>query len=96
MHRFGKLVIQFFESKEGSEHMKRRNSEGGESLCVSKEQLIEAMEVNLCSVRSESQLEQEINFSLFYLFSWSRNLNELDINRLFTMQKIKINWPKSQ
>ena len=94
MHRFGKLVIQFFENKEGNERMKRRVSVGGERLLVSKEQLEEAMELNLSSVRSEAQLQEEIDFTIFYLFSWSHTLSELDVSRLFSMQEVEINWPK--
>ena len=59
---------------------------------VSKEKMEEALENSLSSLQSEDFLHEEIDFTIFYLFSWSRNLNELEVGRLPTMLDQDINW----
>jgi hypothetical protein len=46
-------------------------------MIVGKERMEDALESSLTSLESEEFLHEEIEFTIFYLFSWSRNLNEL-------------------
>lgn len=95
MSRFGKLVQQFLDfSQQGTrEQMLRKTTrEGDKAQLVSKEKMEEALENSLSSLQSEDFLHEEIDFTIFYLFSWSRNLNELEVTRLLTMLEQDLNW----
>lgn len=78
MSRFGKLVQQFldFSQQGGREQMLKRTArESDKTQVISKEKMEEALENSLSSLQSEDFLHEEIDFTIFYLFSWSRNLN---------------------
>ena len=67
LFKFGKLVQQSLDMKEnGRESSKKQNF-------VSKEAMVEALETTLCSIQSESFQQDEIDFTILYLFSWSHN-----------------------
>lgn len=95
MSRFGKLVQQFLDfSQQGSREqmLRKATRESDKTQVVSKEKMEEALENSLSSLQSEDFLHEEIDFTIFYLFSWSRNLNELEVGRLPTILEQDINW----
>ena len=95
MSRFGKLVQQFLDfSQQGTrEQMLRKTTrDSDKSQLICKEKMEEALENSLSSLQSEDFLHEEIDFTIFYLFSWSRNLNELEVGRLLTMLEEDLNW----
>jgi hypothetical protein len=88
--KFGKIVQQSLDVKDG---VTLRETQ--KNAFVSKETMVDALENSLSSIQSETFLHDEIDFTIFYLFSWSRNLEKLEVKRLFTMFQDGVNWPLS-
>lgn len=88
LFKFGKLVQQSLDVKEGL-----GLRETGKMTVVSREAMIDALENSLSSIQSETFLHEEIDFTIFYLFSWSRNLEQLEVRRIFSMLQEEVNWP---
>ena len=63
------------------------------NVFVRKETLIDVLENTLSSLQSETFLYEEIDFTIFYLFGWSKDLRRLEVSRIFSMVDSPINWP---
>ena len=43
-------------------------------------------------MQNETFLQREVEFTILYLFSWSHDLDRLEVRRLFIMEQDGLNW----